>query len=128
MIALTPAFVLMQSGPSLTAQSPQAGVAREMTLTLPHALQKGETAWLLVEVGIVGHDRIQLTTQNSRPLGTISPFGVRSGQAAGTYTVPLPAEAFENGHLTLRLWLLHADQAKRAPTTEEVKSVHLVVR
>ena len=93
------AFAVLQTAPSASVSSPMAqcrqiGCAREMTLALPHALRKGETAWLLVKVGAIGRDQIQITTQDGRPLGTISSFGIRSGKAAGTYTVrPLENEA-----------------------------------
>ena len=124
------AFVTPQAGstPAPTAQSRQAGDAREMTLTLPHALRKGETAWLLVAVGAVGHNEIQLTTQSGQSLGTISPFGIRSGQAAGTYTIPVPAEALSGRRLVLRLSVPQAGGLQRATTTEEVKSVRLVIQ
>ncbi len=117
------AFVMLQA-----AQPRPTGDAREITLALPHALRKGETAWLLVEVGAIGHDQIQLMTQDGRPLGMISPFGVRSGQTAGTYTVPVPAEDLGNGRLVLRLSVLQSGHAPRAPMTEEVKSLRLLIR
>jgi hypothetical protein len=127
------AFVVLQAAPSAstpppTAQSRQTGDAREMTLALPHALRRGETAWLLVEVGAIGHDQIQLMTQDGRPLGNLSPFGMRSGQAAGIYTVPVPTEALGDGRLALRLSVMQSGHAPRAPTTEEVKSLRLLIR
>jgi hypothetical protein len=122
------AFVLLQAAPPPAPQSLQTTNAREITLSLPHPLRKGETAWLLVEVGAIGHNQVQLITQDGQPLGTISPFGVRSGQAAGTYTVPVPAEALHNGRLALRLSVMREGRAQRAPTTEEVKSLRLLVR
>lgn len=127
------AFVVLEalplaSAPHPTTQPQQVGDAREITLALPHVLRKGEAVWLLVEVGVIGHEQIQLMTQNGRPLGTISPFGVRSGQAAGIYTVPVPAEAIVDGKLALQLSVLQSGRAQRAPTTEEIKSVRVVVR
>jgi hypothetical protein len=122
------AFVVLQAAPPPAPQSLQTTNAREITLSLPHPLRKGETAWLLVQVGAIGHDQIQLITQDGRPLGTISPFGVRSGQPAGTYTVPVPAEALHNGRLALRLSVMREGRAQRAPTTEEVKSLRLLTR
>ena len=127
------AFVMPQTAPSALvsppmAQSRQIGSAREMTLVLPHALRKGETAWLLVKVGTIGHDQIQLMTQDGRPLGTISQFGIRSGKPAGTYTVPVPAEALSDGRLALRLSVMQSGRAPRAPTAKEVKSLRLLIR
>jgi hypothetical protein len=127
------AFVLLQAPPSSSAtpaaaQPRQAGDAREMTLAVPHKLRKGETAWLLVEIGVIDHDQIQLITQDGHPLGTISPYSVRSGQAAGTYTVPVPANALNDGRLALRMSVIESGQAQRAPTTDEVKSLRLLIR
>jgi hypothetical protein len=131
------AFVVLQTAPSASvsppmaqsmAQSGQIDGAREMTLVLPHALRKGETAWLLVKVGAIGRDEIQLMTQDGRPLGTISQFGIRAGKSAGTYTVPIPAEALSNGRLALRLSVMQSGRAPRAPTAKEVKSLRLLIR
>jgi hypothetical protein len=99
-----------------------------MTLVLPHALREDETAWLLVKVGAIGRDQIQIMTQEGQPLGTISPFGIRSGKPGGTYTVPVPPEAFRDGRLALRLSVLHSGSAPRAPTTKEVTSLRLLIR
>src|ERR1700761_3356768 len=71
----------------------------DRTLALPHVLRKGETAWLLVEVGAIGHHQIQFTTQDGRPLGTISPSGERavassSSQTQHVYPLPIPPDAF----------------------------------
>lgn len=122
------AFAVLQAAPPQTAQSGHAGNAREMTLVLPHALRKGETAWLLVKIGAIDHYQIRITTQDGRPLGTLSPYGVRSGQGGGTYTVPVPAEDFRGRRLALRLSVMLSGHAQRAPTTEEVKSVRILIR
>ncbi len=127
------ALVVLQTAPSALvsppmAQSRQRDDAREMTLVLPHALRKGETAWLLVKVGAIGRDQIQIMTQDGRPLGTISPLGIRSGKSAGTYTVPVPEEALSDGRLALRLSMMQSGRAPRAPTAKEVKSLRLLIR
>jgi hypothetical protein len=123
------AFIALQAVPPPPAAQPQqSGDAREMTLTLPHALRKGETAWLLVEVGSIDANQIQLMTRDGHPLGTISPYGVRSGQATGTYTVPLPADDLVDGKIALRVSVIESGQTQRAPTTTEVKSLHLLIR
>jgi len=115
------------------ARSQQTADAVNRTLILPHTLREGETAWLLVEVGAIGHNQIQLTTQDGRPLGIVSPYGAKpvgaqSGQAGGTYTLPLPAEAFAGRRLALRIAVKESDRVQHAPTAEEVKSLHLLIR
>lgn len=123
------ALLMLQTAPLPAAQSRHSSSdARKMTLTLPHALRKGETAWLLVKVGEIDHNEIRITTQDGRLLGTISPFGVHSGQAAGTYTIPIPADAFNHNRIALLLSVMGTGQAPRAPTTKEVKSVRLLIR
>jgi hypothetical protein len=106
----------------------QADEAREITLKLPHTLNHGETAYVLIEVGVIGRSLILITTADGHSLGSISPFAVRSGQVAGTYTLPIPPEAFHGRTLTLRLSLMQSGDARRAPTSDEVKSIRLLVR
>ena len=68
------AFAVLQTAPSASVSSPMAqcrqiGCAREMTLALPHALRKGETAWLLVKVGASGWTSLQSSAGASGALG-----------------------------------------------------------
>jgi hypothetical protein len=128
-LASTVVLALLSSQPAAqSVQTRETPVAREVMLTLPHALRQGETAWLLVEVGAMNGDQILLTTQDGKPLGMISPYGTRSDQTTGTYTVPVPADAFHNGRVALRLSVSQASGAQRAPTADEVNSVRLTIR
>jgi hypothetical protein len=125
MVAHNPIIEFVASQAAPTAKPADA---RELVLTLPYALKPGETAWLLVEVGVIGHTEVQLSTREGRPLGTISPFALREGSAAGTYTVPVPLDAFAEGKIALRLSLVQADGARRAPSPAEVKGIRLSIR
>jgi hypothetical protein len=112
---------------ALLGQPAPAPAGRVLVLALPHALQAGETALLEVKVGILQRGaEIEIETTAGQPLGTISPFGIRSGQPAGAYTVPVPANAIANGHVSLRL-LLDYGQARRAPTVKEVTRVRVKI-
>jgi len=105
---------------STLAQPP---TARSVTLTLPHALREGEVAFLSVTVGVIPRGaEIEITTPAGRPLGTISPHGIRPGHEAGTYTIPLPANAISGRRVTVLL-SLSANGKKRVPTKREVKRV-----
>ncbi|HET7436839.1 MAG TPA: hypothetical protein VFN10_19170 [Thermoanaerobaculia bacterium] len=105
----------------------QSSSCRELTLVLPHELREEESAVLLVSVGVIPRGaRIEITTPSGRPLGTISPYGIRAGREAGTYTVPLPANAISGRHVTLRLSLAFNGK-HRAPAKKEVKGVRVVV-
>ncbi|HEY4641057.1 MAG TPA: hypothetical protein VII75_06905 [Thermoanaerobaculia bacterium] len=103
----------------------QVPAARTVTLALPHALRAGESATLLVSVGVIPKGaRIEVTTPSGHPLGTISPHGIRPGSEAGTYTVPLPSDAIDGRHVCVLLSLAFGD-TRRAPSEKEVKGVRV---
>lgn len=111
---------------ALLAQSAIAS-ADDTTLALPHPLAAGEIAWLEVQVGPIGRGQeIHVTTAAGQELGTISPFGVRSGQDAGTYTLPVPGDAIRNSRLSVRLTISQSGAPPREPTAQEVRSVKLI--
>jgi hypothetical protein len=105
----------------------------EMTLALPHPLRAGESAWIEVQVGPIGRGReIDVTTAAGQELGVISPIGVRTGQNAGTYTLPVPGlpvpgDTIRDGRVSVRLTITQSGEPPRAPTTQEVRSVRLSV-
>jgi hypothetical protein len=102
--------------------------ARSMTLQLPRALAASETVFIEVQVGPIGRGRtIEVTTVSGEPLGVISPFGVRAGQDAGTYPLPVPKEAIRDGRLAIRLTISQPGGSARAPTADEVRSVKVGV-
>jgi hypothetical protein len=96
-----------------------------ITLALPHPLKAGETAWIEVVVGPLGRGQeIAVATTSNRELGVISPFGVRTGSNAGTYSLPVPADAIRNGRISIRLTITQFGTT-RAPTPGEVRGVSL---
>jgi hypothetical protein len=108
----------------------QAGAAkgREMELALPRALDAGETVFLVVKVGAIPRGKeIAVATASGRALGVISPYGVRAGQEAGTYTLPVPPDIFVDGHAIVRLFLSQTGHPPRPPTIDEVKSVRVKI-
>jgi hypothetical protein len=83
--------------------------------------------WIDVQVGPLGGGReISVTTASGQQLGVISPFGVRTGQDAGTYTLPVPRDAIRDGRISIRLTITQFG-ASRAPTAQEVRGVKLNV-
>lgn len=97
-------------------------------LQLPHPLEAGETAFVIVQVGAIGRGQeVEVTTASGQSLGVISPFGVHAGQAAGTYPLPVPRDAVRDGRVSLRLTISQFGAPPRAPTAEEVRSVTLSV-
>jgi hypothetical protein len=109
---------------SLLAQQP---TYRTVTLVLPHAVRGDESVSLLVTIGVIPRgDEIKITTTSGRRLGVISPYGIRTGNEAGTYVVPLPVEAISGRRLSLRLSVI-TNGRQRAPTNKEVKSVRVEI-
>jgi len=105
-----------------------ASSGRVVTLVLPHALSAGETAWIELKVGVIERGaEIEIATTAGQTLGVISPFGIRSGDEAGTYTVPVPVDAISDKHVSLRLTLNQYGRERRAPTAKEVKSIRLKI-
>lgn len=109
----------------LLAQAASAP-GRLVSLALPHAPGDGEAVWVEVKLGRIERGaEVEVETTAGQSLGVISPYGIRSGAQAGTYTVPVPPEAVSDGRLKLRLTLNQYGRAKRAPTAKEVKGVRL---
>ena len=107
---------------------PAAAADDALTLALPHPLRQGEAAFVEVTVGpITRSQQVEVTTADGRPIGTVSPFGIRAGEGAGTYTMPVPADAIQDGKVSLRLRITQGNAPPRTPTAEEVKGVKLSI-
>ena len=112
---------------ALVAQTAEAPAGRVVKLALPHPVRAGESALLEAEVGVIERGaEIEISTLDGRSLGVISPFGVRSSNPVGTYTVPLPADVIANNSVVLRVSLRHYGHT-RAPTAKEVKSIRVKI-
>ena len=112
----------------LTLPACAAAAGGETVLVLQHPLRAGESVWVAVEVGVIQRGQeILVSTTSGLVIGTVSPFGIRAGQEAGAYVLPVPAEAVRDGRLSLRLRITRFDGPPRAPTAQEVKSLKLSV-
>lgn len=101
-------------------------------ISLPRALKAGERVLLEVRVGAIGSGReVVLRTADGRLIGTVSPHGIRPGNAAGTYVVPLPPETLahtvRDGRLRLRILIEGAGAAARPVRADEVLGVRAVI-
>jgi hypothetical protein len=100
---------------------------RVVDLVLPRSLNENESVVVELKLGVLARGaEILVETTSGRMLGVISPYGIRPGNEAGTYTVPVPAEAISNERISLRITLSH-NHSKRTPTTKEVRSVRLQI-
>ena len=98
---------------------------REYKLSVPPELRDAKSVMLRVEVGrIVRGSEIEIYTPGGKLLGVISPFGKLSAGSQGTFLVPIPAAAFADDVLTVRLTVTHG-KVRRSPTNAEVPRMRL---
>lgn len=110
----------------LIAQSGCAAAGGYRTLTLAHPPRAGETVYLEVRLGaLAGGQEIEVLGDDGRRLGVISPHAIRAGRDAGTYTVPLPAEAIRGTRVRIRLMTTPAGGAARDANADEVREVRV---
>lgn len=116
----------------LLAACAHAGTTDDDGIALPRMPRAGERVLLEVDVGAIGTGReIVLRTLDGKLIGTISPHGIRQGHAAGTYVVPVPADALasslDDGRLRLQFVIEPAGAAPRPATTQDVLGVRAIV-
>ena len=100
---------------------------RVVNLVLPRNLNEDEGVAVQLKVGVIERGAvIQVRTISGKAIGTISPYGIRSGNEAGTYTMSVPVEEISNNRVSLRITLNYG-RDKRAPTTQELRSVKLSI-
>ena len=101
---------------------------RVVNLVLPRSLNADEAAAVELKLGVIQRGaEVEVETTSGKMLGVISPYGIRSGNEAGTYTVPLPPEAISNKRVSLRITLNQHSRGKRAPNSKEVQKVRLKI-
>jgi hypothetical protein len=120
LLAIILASVL--TGPA-GAQAPNT-----IELALPRRAADGEAVWAQVRAGKLPRGaQIIVSTAAGAPLGSVSPFGLRSGgRQSANYSISLPKSALTSDRVTLRLQVAPAGGAVRAPQPGEVESVTLI--
>jgi len=99
-----------------------------VNLVLPRSLNEDEGVAVELKLGVLERgSEIVVETTSGKLLGVISPYGIRAGNEAGTYTVPVPKEEISNNRVSLRITLDQHRRGKRAPTTQELRSVKLTI-
>ena len=100
---------------------------RVVNLALPRSLTANEGVSVELKLGVLARGaEIVVETMSGKLVGVVSPYGIRAGEEAGTYTVPLPPEAISNNRVSLRLTLKQGRE-KRTPTTKQIKEVRLQI-
>lgn len=101
-------------------------------IALPRTPAAGERVVLEVELGAIGSGHeVVLRTSDGLLVGTVSPHGIKPGNAAGTYAVPVPPEALRralrDGRLRLRFLIETSGIAARPARIDEVLNVRAVL-
>jgi hypothetical protein len=100
----------------------------DISLELSHPLGATEKAWIEVQVGQISRGQeVIVETAAGEALGVISPFGIRTGRDAGTYTLPVPESYIRNGRIEICVKITQPAGSPRPPTATEVRGVKLVV-
>lgn len=107
------------------ALSGAASAMDDVVLSLPRSLRTGDALTLEITVGPLRRQRLTVSTAGGRFLGSIAPFGVAANRSSGTYTIPVPVDAVQDGRLVLRL-IITDGSGERKPTTDEVTAIRLV--
>lgn len=99
----------------------------QVVLDVPPAHHADAPLFIELRVGAIGpgHE-LAVTTDSGRPLGVVSPHGLRLGAEAGLYVLPIPADVAHDGRVRVRLALTRSDGPARAPTEQEVRSIRLI--
>jgi hypothetical protein len=119
----------------------EAGIALDETaldetglhdIALPRMPAAGQRVLLEVALGAIGSgSEVVLRTPDGLLIGTVSPHGIRPGNAAGTYVVPVPPKALrrmrQDGRLRLRIRIERAGAAARPVRADEVRSLRAVL-
>ncbi|MBB6254226.1 hypothetical protein [Nitrospirillum iridis] len=127
LLFLFPFLVLACPAGALTEQIQGQPAARVITLDLPHPLMAGESAWIIVRVGPIGHAQVDVSDAAGHLLGSVSLFAPHYGEEGGSHVIPLPAKATQGKRVTLRLTITHPSAPSRAPTDGEVRDVAVTV-
>jgi hypothetical protein len=96
-------------------------------LQLPRPPEPHERVWLKIRAGNLPRGaEIVVMSADGKLLGSASPYGLSSGQAAATYTIPLPKSAITDGHVQVRIEVAQPGTAVAHSNAREVESVELV--
>jgi hypothetical protein len=119
------AGVLLSGAAAATSAGP---TNRVVEVTVPRGIAANETADLEVQTGVLTRGaQVDVRTPSGRLIGTISPFAIRPGQPAGTYSFPLTRDEIRDGHVTVCLSVRLAGQPARAPTPAEIGQVTIAL-
>ncbi|HKI18718.1 MAG TPA: hypothetical protein VKA15_12605 [Isosphaeraceae bacterium] len=100
----------------------------KLTLTLSRQPAANEMLVVQLKVGVLERGtRIVVRAIDQEIAGTIAPFGIRPGQKAGLFTVPVPGKAIANKKVSLLVEVLEKGaKAVRAATKAEIEDAKLV--
>ena len=124
-LAAVIALQLSSAAPVTGAAAMEKAPLGLVELALPRA-PVGEAVWVRILIGALSRGaRLRVSTPDGVLVGSLAPVGVLRGQEALSYDLPLPPLAIAAGHVRLRLDVVEAGGAARAPVAGEVEAVEL---
>ncbi len=100
--------------------------AAPLTLTPLRRPAPGDRIMLVVTLGPIGRQQVEILDGEGRLLGSLSPFGPTAAASGGTYFVPVQPDRLRDGTLTIAFALV-AGGVRRAPQPGDIPAVDLLV-
>ena len=116
---------LLMAGALLMGPARAAEPLKVIELPLPRAAVGQEALRLKLTAGSLPRGALlRVTTEDGRPIGTVSPFGtVPAGQ---DYELALPKGAANGATVRLQIQIQTPNSSPRAPTADEILGLSLV--
>ncbi|WP_052833070.1 hypothetical protein [Bradyrhizobium sp. LTSP885] len=101
---------------------------KSFELMAPRELAGGETIELQITTGpLPPSARIVVTTAQGEALGAIVPYALPGQDKGSTATIAVPQAALVDRRLRVQLQVVEQGKPPRAPDTDEVRRVNLVL-
>lgn len=122
---------MIDAVPIIAIESPavssmQAVGEAPLTLTRGHPPVPGDMILLMVTLGPIGHQRVDILDVDGTLIGSLSPFGPTAATAGGMYFVPVQPDRLRDGKLVVTFALV-AGGVRHAPQPGDIPAVELLV-
>ena len=97
-------------------------------LSAPRALAHNDAVEIQIATGpLPAGARLVVMTEQGEVIGAITPYGIPGTPGTSTATIPVPPTALVDRRLRLQLQVIQPGTAPRAPRTDEVRRIDLIV-
>jgi hypothetical protein len=97
-------------------------------LSAPRALTSNDAVEIQIATGpLPAGARLVVMTEQGEVIGAITPYGIPGTPSGSTATIPVPPTALVDRRLRLQLQVIQPGTPPRAPRTDEVRRIDLIV-